>query len=74
MTQQQKLATILRNTITDEIILAMGASPQGLIGRALTPILRLVTRRFAQLVAAFDLDVGRLGTHDAARNLLPHLE
>jgi len=63
----------LRNTITHEVILAMGASPQSLAGRALTPILRLATQRFAQLIATFDLDVGRLGTHDAARNLLPHL-
>jgi hypothetical protein len=63
----------LRTTITDEIILAMGASPQGLAGKALTPLLHLATHRFAQLIAAFDLDVGRIGTHRAARNLLQHL-
>lgn len=70
--KQQELAITLRNAITEEVILAMGASPQRLPGRALTPVLRLATRRFAQIVAAFDLDVGRLGTQDAARNLLPH--
>lgn len=69
----QEQVTTLRNTITDEVILAMGASPQGLVGKAMAPVLHLATRRFAQLIAAFDLDVGRLGTHDAARNLLPHL-
>ena len=71
--EQRTLATTLRNTITDEVILAMGASPRRLVGRALTPILRLATSRFARLIAAFDLDVGDLGTRDAARNLLPHL-
>jgi hypothetical protein len=69
--KQQQLATTLRNTITDEVILAMGVSPSGLMGKALTPILRLATRRFARLVAGFDRDVGALGTRDAARNLLP---
>ena len=70
---QHELAATLRNTITEEVILAMGASPKGLAGRALTPILRLATARFARLIAAFDLDVGNLGTRDAARNLLPHM-
>jgi len=70
--EQQKLAITLRNTITEEVILAMGISPHRLAGKVLTPLLRLTTRRFAQLIAAFDLDVGRFGTHVAARNLLPH--
>jgi hypothetical protein len=70
--EQRELTRTLRDTITAEVIVALGASPRGLAGRALTPLLHLATRRFAQIVAAFDLDVGRLGTRDAARNLLPH--
>jgi 1-acyl-sn-glycerol-3-phosphate acyltransferase len=75
MTEQERreLAIRLRNAITEEVLLAMGALPHRWVGKALTPVLRLATRRFAQIVAAFDLDVGRLGTRDAARNLLPHL-
>jgi hypothetical protein len=70
--EQRELTKTLRNAITDEVILAMGATPGNPVGRALTPLLRLATERFARIVATFDLDVGRLGTHDAARNLLPH--
>lgn len=70
--EQQALTITLRNTITNEVLLAMRVPPRGLAGRVLTPVLHLATRRFAQLVAAFDLDVGHLGTRDAARNLLPH--
>ena len=65
--------TTLRNTITDEVILAMGLSPTNWIGKRLAVPLHWATRRFAELVAAFDRDVGELGTRDAARNLLPHL-
>ena len=48
--EHRVLAVTLRNTITDEVIMAMGASPQRLVRKALTPILRLATHRFAQLV------------------------
>jgi hypothetical protein len=51
----------------------MGASPHGFPGTLMAPIMRPATSRFARLMAAFDDDVGRLGTQAAARNLLPHL-
>ena len=60
--EQRELTRTLRDTITAEVLLAVGASPRGLVGNVLTPVLRLATHRFAQIVAAFDLDVGRLGT------------
>jgi hypothetical protein len=69
---QRELTAVLCSTMADQVLLAMGTSPQGLFGKVLRPVMRLATRRFAQLIAAFDLDVGRLGTRDAARNLLPH--
>ena len=68
---QTALVEQLCHTITEEAIKAMGRSPASGSGKVMASLARPVAHRFARLMAAFDHDVGHLGSAQAARNLLP---
>jgi hypothetical protein len=59
--------------IENEIIMAMGLSPDGFIGLRLRPIFRRATRRFSEIFAKGDQIVGEQGLSAAARFLLSHV-
>lgn len=70
MHNTSQLTDDVTRTITDEMVIALGQSPRGVIGRALRPVCRLPARRFAKLMAGFDQRVGKDGPAEAARWLL----
>ena len=70
---QADLAKMLKDTITAEVLGAMSLPITGWPRRLLAPVVDRALGRFAEIFAAFDLDVRQLGTGEGARRFLPHL-
>lgn len=67
MAQELSRVALLRRSITDELLHAMGMSSQGLLRKLLGPLFFPPAHRFAKLAVNFDLSSERLGISNAAR-------
>ena len=73
MDDQAELTQILKDTITAEVLRAMSLPIAGWPRRLVASLVNRSLGRFAEICAAFDLDVRQLGTDEGARRFLPHL-
>src|SRR5574341_110215 len=65
--------TTLTRLINNEVIQAMGLSPEGWAGQGLQPLLARATRRFSEIFVKTDFIIGEQGLVAGARWLLLNL-